>query len=302
MWATPTQSVAAAKNYTGVFYTELENNPAPSWVALVFQLILSSVRTEIIAFSKGFPQMREWLGERRIQSLAEYSVIISKKDWELTVGVARDDVFFDKIGLIADQIKGIAQAVPRHFVKFFVDLCLGGFATLAYDGSNYFDTNHPNGTTAPTTVSNTTANAFSQTEYETARKNAAKWKNTDTGNPLTIRYSHMFYGANAEPAVFGFFRPERNANGSTNIYQQAIPEANRFLIQEFGDTAKWFMFDLTKILKPFALLIVKGLDFAAFDQNSDWVVFSKKEYVYGIDTMDNATYLLPELAYGSSTA
>lgn len=302
MFTQGTQSIAASKNFTGVFYTELENNPAPSWIALVFQIILSSVRTEIIAFTKGFPQMREWLGERRIKSLSEYSVQISKKDWELTVGVSRDDIFFDKIGIVADQIKGIAQAVPRHFVKFFVDACINGFATVAYDGSNFFDTNHPNGSAAPTTFSNTTAGAFSATEWENSKIKANKIKNADSGNPLLVRWSHMFYGANAEPAVLKLFGQDRLATGETNIYLNAIPAANRYMIQEYGDTAKWFLFDLTKLLKPFALMIVKGIDFAPFDQPTDWVPFSKREYVYGIDTMDNYTYLLPELAYGSSTA
>jgi phage major head subunit gpT-like protein len=302
MFTQGTQSLAASKNFTGVFYTELENNPAPSWIALVFQFIFSSVRTEILAFTKGFPQMTEWLGERRVQSLSEYSVTVSKKDWELTVGVGRDDIFFDKIGIVADQIRGIAQAVPRHFVKFFTDLCLNGFATTCYDGSNFFDTNHPNGATAPTTFSNTSANAFSATEWETANTNAAKIKNTDSGNPLVVRWTHIFYAPNAWAAVNKFFKQDRLANGETNIYQNVIAEPNRIQVQEFGNTAKWFLFDLGKLLKPFALMIVKGIDFVLFDKPTDWVVFSKKEYVAGIDTMDNATYVLPELGYGSSTA
>jgi phage major head subunit gpT-like protein len=302
MFTNATQTAAAAKNYTGVFYRELENNPAPSWLALVFYFLLSSFKTEVLAFTKGFPMMREWLGERRIQSLSEYSISITKKDYELTVGLNRDEVFFDKIGIIADQIRGIAAAVPRHFIKFFVDLCTSGNATTCYDGQNFFDAAHPNGSVAPTTFSNVTANAFSATEWENANIAAAKIKNPDNGAPLLVRWTHIFFGPNAWVAVNKLFSQRTLATGEDNIYANAIPESNRIQVQEFGNTAKWYLFDLGKILKPFVLLLVKGLDFAAFDRPQDWVVFSTKDYVYGIDTMDNAGFLLPELAYGSTTA
>lgn len=300
MFLNGSAALASSVNYTGAFYTELEQNPAPAWIRLVFKVILSTVRTEIIAFTKGFPGMREWLGERRIQDLSEYSLQISKKDWELTVGINRDDIFFDKFGNIADQIRGIAQAVPRHFVKFFTDLLLGGFATLAYDGANFFDTAHPNG--AGAVYSNTTNAAISAAAWEAAKTSAAKIKNNDTGNPLAITYDWLFYGPNAETAVLQLFGQALLTGGQGNIYFNAIPPERRILLPQLGDTAKWFLFDLSKIAKPFILQIVKGIDFVAFDSPSDWVVFSKKEYVYGIDTMDNATYYLPELAYGSSVA
>lgn len=300
MYLNATAGTAASKNYTGVFYTELENNPAPSWIQLVFWIILSSVRTEIIAFTKGFPQMREWLGERRIKSLSEYSIEISKKDHELTVGVSRDDIFFDRFNIIAGQIRGIAQAVPRHFVKFFVDLCLGGFATTSYDGANYFDTAHPNGATAPTTWSNKTSNTLDAASYAAAKTSAAKIKNSDSDTYMSVRYTHLFYAANAEVDVQQLYGVQTLANGASNINYNSIPAENRILVQEFGDRRFWFLFDLAKILRPFVLQIVKGVDFVPFDSPNDWIVFIKKEYVYGIDTMDNATYLLPELAFGSN--
>jgi phage major head subunit gpT-like protein len=300
MFTQATQSAGAQKNFTGVFFRELENNPAPSWLALVFYFILSSFKTEILAFTKGFPGMREWVGERRIQSLSEYSISISKKDWELTVGVNRDEIIFDKIGIVADQVKGIAQMVSRHFIDYFKNLCLGGFTSTCYDGQNFFDAAHPNGAAAPTTFTNTTNAAMSATEWENANIAASKIKNPDTNAPLMVRWSHLFYAPNAWVAVNKLFSQRTLATGEDNIYANAIPESNRILVQEFGNVAKWFLFDLTKILKPFALMLVKGLDFAAFDRPQDWVVFSTKDYVYGIDTMDNAAYLLPELAYGSN--
>lgn len=297
-------SIAASRNYTGVYYQELENNPAPPWVAKVFKIIMSSVITEIISFIKGTPQMRKWIGERRIQSMSQYTVTVTKEDHELTVGISRDDLMFDKFGNIADQIKSIAQAVPRHFVQFFVDLLLGGFTTLAYDGADFFSASHPNG--AGAVYSNTTDQALSITEYELAQTRASKIINTDTGQPLDINFSGpdawLFYAPNAHVAQLNLFGLSRLAGGQENIYYNAIPESNRVRLGLLGNSAKWFLFDLSKILKPFILMIVKGVDFIPFDSPNDWIAFSKKEYVYGIDTMDAAQYFMPELGYGSSVA
>jgi phage major head subunit gpT-like protein len=300
MYVNNNTSAAFTTNITGAFYNELENNPAPPWLSKVFKILLSSVPTEIISFVTGIPAMREWLGERRIQSLAAYSVTVTKKDFELTVGVSRDDILFDRFNNIADQIRGMGQAVPRHFVKFFTDLLLGGFTALSYDGQYFFDTDHPNGTGA--TYSNSTSAALDATSFAAARVASAKVVNNDTAKPLNIRYNWLFYAPGAEAAQLALFGTQRLAGGADNVYFNAIPESQRILLPELGNTAKWFLLDLSQILKPFLLMIVKGLDFVPFDKPSDWIVFAKREYVYGIDTMDNATYFLPELAYGSSVA
>jgi phage major head subunit gpT-like protein len=305
MWIHNNPSPAFTTNITAGFYTELENNPAPSWLALVFRIILSSIQTEIISFSKGFPGMREWLGERRVQSLSQYQVSITKKNHELTVGIGYDDIYFDKWNNITDHIRGLAQAVPRHFVDYFVSLMLGGFSTPSYDGQYYFDSDHPNGVDAngaAETISNTTAAALDATSYAVAQMQASKWRNADTQKPLNVKYTHLFYAPGAKTAELQLFGAERLASGATNVYFDNIPKANRIEVQEFGNTAKWFLLDLAKIMKPLLLQIVKGMDFIPFDKPTDWNVFSERQYVYGIDTMDNATYLLPELAYGSSVA
>lgn len=295
---TPATVTAASVNVTGAFYTELEANPAPPWIAKVFKVILSAVRTEIITFTKGFPGMQEWLGERKIQDLSQYSVSVSKKNWELTVGIDQDDLFFERYTNIADDIRGIAQAVPRHFVDFFVQLLLTGFSTNCYDGQPFFDSSHPNGEGA--TYSNTTNQPLSVTTWEAAKLAAAIIVNNDTGKPLEIDWNWLFYAPGAEVDQLQLFGQERLTGGQGNVYFNAIPEAQRIKVAQLGSSRKWFLFDLAHVAKPFILQIVKGIDFIAFDKPTDWIPFSTRKYVYGIDTMDNAIHYLPEVAYGSS--
>lgn len=296
---------AASKNYTGVFYGELENNPLPSWLKLAFWVIFSSVRTEIIAFSKGFPGFIEWIGPRKVNSFSQYSVTISKKDWEDTVGVQRDDVEMDKLDIVLKQIRGMAQMVPKHFLDLFIALLRGGATTVCYDGANFFDTTHPNGLDASGAADvfvNKTANAFSVAEWELAKTRAGKIKNPDSGKSLAINWSHIIYGNKAESAVENVFGRTLINGGDSNIYLNQIKPENRIKLLELGDTAAWYLFDFTKMLQAFVLMIVKGVNFVPFDKPTDWIPFSTKQYVYGGDMQDNATYLLPELVYASTVA
>jgi len=295
--------VASSRNYTGVFYNTLEQNPAPPWLSRAFDIINSDVMTEIMAFVTGVPEMRKWVDERVIKQLREYSLSITKEDWELTIGISRDDIQFDKFGNIVKQIASLALAVPRHYKKFFVDLLKSGFTTICYDGADFFSAAHPNG---PGEVySNTTNVALSKAAYEAAKLAASKIKNPDTGVPLEVQFqgsdAFLFYGPNAEVAQLELFGQPLLTGGQGNVYYNAIPEANRIKLPELGNSGAWFLLDLSHpMLYPFALMVVQGLNFRSFDQPSDWIAFSKKEYVYGIDTQDAAMHFLPQLAYGSS--
>lgn len=45
------------------------------------------------------PRMKEWIGEREVQSLAAYGYSIKNKPFEMTIGVPRDDIEDDKYGV-----------------------------------------------------------------------------------------------------------------------------------------------------------------------------------------------------------
>lgn len=302
MLLNPDTDVAASVQTTGFFYAELEDpaNAAPSWLPQVFQFLLSSKRVDIKGFTKGFPLMREWVGERRVRDLSRYSVTIGVRNWELTAGLDADDLLYEEFGDLASEIKGIARAVPLHFTQYLVDLLTGGFATPSYDGQYFFDTDHPNGTGA--VYSNTTAAAFSAAAWQAAQLAAATIVNDDNGKPLGIDYNWIFYAPGAQTAVDAVFGTQFLAGGASNIYYNRIPPERRVVLKQLGSSAKWFLFDLSHISKPFILKLVKGLNFQSFDKDSDWVKFSTNKIVVGIDTKDEAQYMLPELAYGSSVA
>lgn len=89
------------------------------------------------------PSVREWIGDRLIQNLSQHDYAIKEKPWELTIGVDRDDVETDNLGIYTPMFTEMGQSTGAHWDLLVFSLLKAGFATLCYDGQSYFDTDHP---------------------------------------------------------------------------------------------------------------------------------------------------------------
>lgn len=102
------------------------------------------------------PNMREWVGPRVVHGIAEHDYSIKNKPFELTIGVDRDDIEDDNIGVYDPMFVEMGESVAAHPDQLVWNLLAAGFATECYDGQYFFDTDHPvldeNGN--PATVSN----------------------------------------------------------------------------------------------------------------------------------------------------
>ena len=87
--------------------------------------------------------MREWIGDRQVQSLSTATFEIQNRTFEETIGVNRENLEDDKYGFlsgIAGQLGLNAKRLPDLLVA---KLIKAGHTTLCYDGQNFFDTAHP---------------------------------------------------------------------------------------------------------------------------------------------------------------
>lgn len=103
------------------------------------------------------PNMREWVGPRHVQGLSEHDYSITNQDFEVTLGVDRNDIQDDNLGVYDPLFAEMGESVAAKPDLMVWDLLASGFATNCYDGQYFFDSDHPvldaNG--APSTVSNT---------------------------------------------------------------------------------------------------------------------------------------------------
>lgn len=102
------------------------------------------------------PNMREWVGPRVVHGIAEHDYSIKNKPFELTIGVDRDDIEDDNIGVYDPMFVEMGESVAAHPDQLVWNLLAAGFATECYDGQYFFDTDHPvlDADGNPATVSN----------------------------------------------------------------------------------------------------------------------------------------------------
>ncbi len=89
------------------------------------------------------PNVREWIGPRVIQNISESDYSIKEKPWELTIGVDRDDIETDNLGIYAPLFEEMGMSAAAHPDQLVFGLLAAGFTTNCYDGQYFFDTDHP---------------------------------------------------------------------------------------------------------------------------------------------------------------
>lgn len=103
----------------------------------------ASQKSQTYGWLGELPEVREWIGPRVVQNLAEHDYTIKEKAWELTVGVDKDDIETDNLGHYALKFEAIGRSTVTKPERLVWDLFKAGFSTLCYDGQYYFDTDHP---------------------------------------------------------------------------------------------------------------------------------------------------------------
>lgn len=89
------------------------------------------------------PNVREWIGPRAVLNLEQHDYSIKEKPWELTIGVDRDDIETDNLGIYTPMFTEMGMSTGSHKDTLCFGLLANGFTNPCYDKQNYFDTDHP---------------------------------------------------------------------------------------------------------------------------------------------------------------
>mgnify|MGYP001015121755 FL=1 len=112
------------------------------------------------------PRMKEWIGEREVQSLAAYDYSIKNKPFEMTIGVPRDDIEDDKYGVYTPLFSNMGEAAALHPDELTFGALMNGFTAKCYDGKAFFAADHKMG---GVTYSNLGTQELSMESYKAAR-------------------------------------------------------------------------------------------------------------------------------------
>jgi len=118
----------------------------------------SSGRISVYPRLNMLPGLRQWVGDRVVNSLSTQTFSIENQDYELTVGISRNDIEDDQFGLLTSTAKDLAMAAKRLPDIQIAQLMQAGATTPTYDGQNFYSTAHPNPNNAAGTGGTTVSN------------------------------------------------------------------------------------------------------------------------------------------------
>jgi phage major head subunit gpT-like protein len=281
---------------------------APSVWQKIAMLVPSTGSQNDYAWIDNFPRMRQWVGEKVVRALKAFKYTLPNQDFEATVGVRRNDIEDDNLGIYAPQAQMAGHSAKQWPDELIMDVVNGAFANLCYDGQYFCDTDHPvinPATGEAVSVSNKgtvalscATQALAIASYGAARTAMRKFKD-DEGRPLNITPNVLLVPPALEHIALALINNDRLDDGKANPYKgtaEVVVDARLT-----SDTA-WFLLDTTKPVKPFIFQQRKKPVFVQqTDMNAD-DVFTRGEYKFGAEARGAAGYGLWQLCYGSTGA
>ena len=109
----------------------------------VATIINSTSKSETYGWLGKFPKMREWVGDRVIKDMEAQGYTITNKDFEATVGVDRNDIEDDNLGVYGPLMQEMGVSAAQQPDDLTFGLMAQGRTETCYDGQYFFDTDHP---------------------------------------------------------------------------------------------------------------------------------------------------------------
>nr|WP_312392104.1 Mu-like prophage major head subunit gpT family protein [Stenotrophomonas geniculata] len=116
---------------------------APSQFQRIATVVPSTTKSNEYGWLGKLPNVREWIGERVVHGLQSHGYTIKNKPYELTVGVDKDDIEDDNLGIYSPLMQSMGESVGAQPDQLTFELLKNGISTACYDGQNFFDTDHP---------------------------------------------------------------------------------------------------------------------------------------------------------------
>jgi phage major head subunit gpT-like protein len=125
-----------------VRFNDAFSGVTPEWGRVAME-IPSEGNAENYAWLTQVPRIREWIGDRVINSIKDYGYQVKNKDFESTIAVPRNDIEDDRFGIFAPLMSEMGRSAALFPDELIFPLLTNGFTSMCYDGQNFFDPNHP---------------------------------------------------------------------------------------------------------------------------------------------------------------
>lgn len=264
----------------------------PTWSDPFFTNIDSTTNVNTYGWMGEIGDMREWIGPRAVEGLSERAYQIFNKTYEKTVGVPRDKLEDSDIadaGIITAQMAERGKKLPDLLLK---DLLQNGHLStaVAYDGQNFFDTDHPQ---VPGATGGTQSNYFTSTPLTAANFRAVRaamfnYKGEAGRTIAQIGQLYLVVPPALEGAGEDIVNVSTLANGADNTNQG---KAKLMVIPDLaGQDTTWYEIWLGGALGPFIKQNRRPLALTTKTSMQEDNVFWENEFIWGTDVRVGAGY------------
>ena len=250
----------------------------------------STTDSETYAWLGDIPGMREWIGDREIQNLSASDYTIKNK--ADLVGVDRNAIEDDKIGLYNPSVEMLGESAAAHPDELIFSLLAGGFSEKCYDGQPFFSDAHKIG---KKTVTNKSTAKLTKDSYAAARASMMGLTNSK-GRALNLVPNLLVVPPALEVAARDILVADY-INGTKNTMQGT---AKPLVVPQLaGHDSAWYLLCTTRPIRPLIWQQRKKAKFVSLTAETDNNVFMRKTFIYGADYRGNAGFGFWQMAYGS---
>jgi len=273
---------------------------APSLWEQTTMLVPSGSSQNDYSWLSRFPKMRKWLGDKVIKALKAFTYTVVNDDWEATVGVNRNDIQDDNLGIYAPQAQDAGFSAKQLPDEIDADLKNNAFANVCYDGQYFYDTDHP---AAGSSVSNkgtaalsAASQAAAAASYGAARIAIMSFTDDD-GRPLGLVPDLLEVGPALEATATLLLTNEKLADDTPNPYKGT---AKLLVNPRITSTTQWMLHVTSRPIKPFVYQEREKPNFVQQTTEDSDRVFMRKTFLFGAEARAAGGYGLWQLSYGST--
>ena len=106
-----------------------------------------------------FPGLKEWVGERVLEGIAEHGYAVDNRKFASTIDVKREHIADDQHGMYTPLMRAAGEAAAAHPCELAFAALRRGFSEACYDGQYFFDSDHPVGGRSVSNVGGTPVQA-----------------------------------------------------------------------------------------------------------------------------------------------
>src|SRR6478609_2951405 len=261
------------------------NITTPKLVGLATE-VPSTTRTNTYGWMGRLLNMRKWDGPRVIQNLNTFAYQLENEPYELTVGVDRDDIEDDQLGVynpLFDELGRNGVKWPDQVLKTALQ---AGTTNLGFDGVAMFSTAHPLNP-AGNQSNNFTTTPLNATNFSTVRAAMAAYTGED-GEPLGVNGNVLIVPPALEDTANTIVTAEYGTSGSTNVQRG---QATVVVVPELANQpTTWYLADNNNAIKGLVWQLRKAPQFVSKTELTDDNVFFQKQFIWGIDAHGVAGY------------